>query len=366
MQFDLERLKVAVRGKRVAVICHPGSWLPHVGAFADFMLANADVKGFLALEHGLRGELQDGIEFTSYEDQRTGLPVFTIYAGRHTFPNEFLENVDVVVYCVQDISHRAYTYKKALADTMLAASETNTAVVVLDRPTPLGHLGPGGVAAPQYFPLAMPMVVHITLGEMALWLRHCQGLDVDLEVIPLLGWRRSDPWRSTGLPWVPPSPNIPSLDSAYAYTMTWIVQSTNVSEGRGTCKPFEYVGAPFVDSLALTGSLRKSNLPGLAFREVGFLPGFGKYAGQVCFGVHIIIEDYQALNPIRTMATVLQEIARLHPNEFELTEPFDRRMGCGAWTVERLAEMDVDEYLNQGDVDSRAFAATVEDSLLYS
>ncbi|NOY79805.1 MAG: DUF1343 domain-containing protein [Kiritimatiellaeota bacterium] len=367
VRFDLDELIARVKGRRTAVVTGPAGFLPGVGAFAEFAVRALPVRGFLALEHGLRGELQDGVRFDRYSDPRSGLPVFSFYGTSPTFPADFLrDEVDVVVFHVQDVSHRAYTYKQALAATLEAAAGTRTAVIVLDRPTPLAHLGAWGPPAVQFFPLPLPVGIPLTLGELALVLREKKGLDVDLAVIPARDWDRGVRWSATGLPWVPPSPNVPSVDSAYAYACTGILQATNVSEGRGTCKPFEYIGAPFVAAALLVEELNALGLPGVLFREVWFQPGFNKYAGQVCAGVHLIFVDPTALDPLRTQLYVLRSLARLCPDRFELKAGFGHWLGDEAWTPERLRELDIPGYTARASAAATRFMADTGPARLYA
>ncbi|MBT4821140.1 MAG: DUF1343 domain-containing protein [Lentisphaerae bacterium] len=363
--IDSDGLRGSVRGKRLGVAVTPAMWTPGVGCLLDQLVEWGDVRGFLGLEHGLRGELQAGVTFDNYTDSRTGLPVFSIYDDRHSFPIHFLASVDAVVFHAQDISHRAYSYKQALAHVLEDCAATGTELIVLDRPAPLGHLPPAGIAARQYFPLSLPMVIPLTLGELALWLRDVRGLDINLNVLPVREWRRQDGWPGHRLPWIPPSPNIPTLDSVYAYACTWMVQSTNVSEGRGTCRPFEYIGAPFVNAQALTDALSRHALSGVAFREICFAPTFGKFAGDVCAGCQMVLLDRRALDPVRVTCAVLKELARLHPDELTLDKGFDRRMGLGCWTRERLATMDVDAYLERSRDDGGQFAEETRPHRLY-
>lgn len=365
MSFPLARLQALVRGRRLGLICGPASWLPGVGNLTEALVGSADVRGFLALEHGLRGELQDGVHFESYQD-RSGLPVFSFYAQGRTFPPAFMKEIDTVVFHVQDVSHRAYTYQWTLADTLAAAAAAGVAVVVLDRPTPLAHLGTQGPPGRQFFPLPFPVLPALTLGELARWQQQEQKLDVDLQVLPVDGWRRQQLWEETGLPWIPPSPNLPQPVSAYAYACTGIIQATSVSEGRGTCKPFEYLGAPFIDAPRLAAALNACQLPGLVFREVYFQPGFNKFAGQVCGGVHLMFSDVRTVQPMRTLITILQALARLHPAEFTLTSGFTDWMDQESWSVERLATLDIPAWLDACDAACRGFRSATAAAELYA
>ena len=366
ISFDLNALNRFIRGRAIGVVTTPAGWLTGVGAFSDWVAQHADVRGFLALEHGLRGELQDGVLFDSYTDSRTGRPVFSYYGRKeHTLPDEFLSGVDAVVFHAQDVSHRAYTYQLALADTLFACARLGKALIVLDRPSPLAHLGCSGPLAPQFFPEPLPLLLPFTLGELALWLKTQRRLDVELTVVPVVGWRRSMPWPETGLPWIPPSPNIPTLDSAYAYAMTGIIQATNVSEWRGTCKPFEYFGAPFVKGDRLAAALDARHLPGLVFREVYFKPGFNKFAGEICAGVHLIIAAPELVEPIRTMFAILHELARLHPAEFHVLPGLPHWLDQGAWPAERLATLDVDTTAAAMAAEGHEFLTAISPLLAY-
>lgn len=363
--FDIDRLLKQLAGKRVGVVATPAAWLPEVGTLTDLLASRVDVRGFLALEHGLRGELQDGVQFDAYTDPRTQCPVFSYYGQSRTFPRQFLEEIDVIVYQAQDISHRAYTYKHALADMLAAGAETDTAVVVLDRPSPLAHCGCTGPYAPQFFPLPIPVLLPYTLGELGLWLKREQKIDVDLTVIPVGGWSREMTWAETGLPWIPPSPNIPTIDSVYAYSCTGLLQHTNISEGRGTCKPFEYVGAPFLDGQALAAFLSSQELPGVAFRDVYFQPAFNKYQGEVCSGVHLMVTDARAVDPFRTMAAILSGLAQISPDGFDLLKGFGHWLDGETWTRAQVADLDVEGFVAEAEVAGRCFDESMVDLALY-
>jgi uncharacterized protein YbbC (DUF1343 family) len=205
----------------------------------------------------------------------------------------------------------------------------------------------------------------LTMGELALWLRTRERLDVDLRVLPVQGWRRSLNWPETGLPWVPPSPNIPTVDSVYAYACTGIIQASNVAEGRGTCKPFEYIGAPFLRAEALAAALTARKLPGVLVRPLHFQPAFDKFAGQVCGGVHILAQNPARLRPLLTQLTILQEIARQAPTAFELKPGFAEWLDRAAWSPARLAELDIPGYLAKTQPACRRFRTETRIHELY-
>jgi uncharacterized protein YbbC (DUF1343 family) len=368
VHFAVERLCQTLAGKRVGAICTPAGWLPECGPLGDF-LAEAkgmDLRAMFALEHGLRGDLQDGVHFESYTDERTGIPVFSYYGGEYTFPRDVLGELDTVLFHAQDVSHRAYTYKHTLADTLHAAAETGTRVVVLDRPTPLGHLPCQGPMGKQFFPVELPVVIPYTLGELALYLRHCQGLDVDLEVIPVGNYRRDLAWGETGLPWVPPSPNIPSLDACYAYACTGMLQHTTISEGRGICKPFEYFGAPWVEPEPLVRELQALGLPGVDFREVWFTPAFNKFAGELCAGVHLMIREARAMDAMGTAMGIVQALRRLHPDHFRPTAGFGRWLDGAEWSDETVDALDSESMAARIHAAGKEFAERMRAHSLYA
>jgi uncharacterized protein YbbC (DUF1343 family) len=366
VSFPLDGLVAKLgAGARVGVVCTPASLLED-GRDLIAALPRERVTAFLALEHGLRGELQDGVVFDSYVDRVTGLPVYSFYGSSQGVPPGFLEAVDVVVFCVQDVSHRAYTFKQALASLLSAAVAAGTPIVVLDRPTPLAHWGAWGPLCCQFFPVPLTVGIPFTLGELARCLVAELQLDVDLSVLAVRGWERSMAWPATGLAWVPPSPNVPTVTSAYAYALTGLLQATNVSEGRGTCKPFEFIGAPFLEAEPLAERLNSHGLPGLLFRPVYFQPQFGKYAGEVCAGVHVLIMDPLICGPMRAQLTILQEVARGRPETLKLTPGFGRWLdGAEDWSPERLRDLDVSFLVDSWSVAACEWQCRMESHALY-
>ena len=377
--FDLKQLSALCRGKRVGLAFTPAAWVPPHGDLGEFLAKNCGLRAFLALEHGLRGELQDGVNLESYTDVRTNLPVFSFYGEKKGVPDGFWDAVDVAVFCTQDVSHRAYTFQWTLAELLDSAARHGRHVIVLDRPTPLAHLGTQGPLGKQFFPLPFPQFPAFTLGELARWLagkpQRIDGkletrnskLETILTVIPVKNWRRSQTWPQTGLPWVPPSPNIPTVESVYTYACTGIIQATSVSEGRGTCQPFSFIGAPFLDGAKFAAALNARKLPGLLFRETYFKPGFNKFAGQVCQGVHLMVRTPRRLELLRTQMTILQELARLYPGVFTLTAGFgDWLDNSHDWTPERLANLDLDRFLADAATASAAFRAETAPFELYA
>lgn len=362
--FPLAKLSRVLRGARVGLAATPASRVAPGVAVEAFLLAEGCLSCFLALEHGLRGELQDGVEFADGLDARTGLPVFSFYGAAKTVPSAFFAGIDVAVFCVQDVSHRAYTFKQSLAELLQGAARHGVKVVVVDRPTPLAHLGSSGPLHPQFFPVALPVVIPYTLGELGRLLAREKSLDLDLEVLRFEGWQRSSGWPDE-FPWIPPSPNIPTLDSAYAYAVAGLIQATNISEGRGTCKPFEYIGAPFVEPAALQSALAAWDLPGIEWRGTYFKPGFGKYAHEVCGGVQLMIRNRRILNPVRTSMVLLRELALTAPGRFTPLPGLEKWLDGKIRSAADFRALEVDETSRRWEDESAAFDAKMAGHAIY-
>jgi uncharacterized protein YbbC (DUF1343 family) len=211
----------------------------------------------------------------------------------------------------------------------------------------------------------LPVVIPYTLGELAGYCRDLCRLDVDLDVLPYPDWQRQSAWSDTGLPWLPPSPNIPTLQSAYCYAATGLVQATNLSEGRGTCKPFEYIGAPFIDPPSLLRMLAEWRLPGVLFREVYFRPGFNKYAGEVCPGIHLMLTDPHRFDPVLTGLALLVSAARLWPDDLRIEPGFGKWLDGDSWSTGKLAALDIAAFLARAQAACRDFVQKISPFCCY-
>jgi len=317
-----ERLDL-LRGKRIGLVTNPTGVDRTLRSSIDLLARHPDVRlvALFGPEHGVRGDVQAGERVDDARDAATGLPVHSLY-GEHREPTAaMLDGVDLLLFDIQDIGARVYTYPYTLANAMRAARRAGIAVVVLDRPNPVGGVQvEGPVLDTAYasfvgqFPI--PLRHGMTLGELARLFNDEYGIGADLHVVPVRGWRRADAEPGRTLPWVPPSPNMPTPDTALAYPGTVLFEGTNVSEGRGTTRPFEIVGAPFVDAGALAERMNALALPGVRFRPVWFTPSFSKHAGTPCAGVQLHIHDRDAFRPVRTGIALLVAIHALHPGEF--------------------------------------------------
>ena len=307
------------RGVRLGLLTHPAAVLPDLGHGLDALLdAGADIRAVFGSEHGLRGTAQAGDSEHDAADPVTGLPLFDTYGQDPAgITAQLLKaGVDVLLVDLQHAGSRFYTYESTLYDVVSAAGPAGVEVVVLDRPNPVGGSAvQGPVLDPGFSSFvgraAVPVRHGMTMGELG-------GLFAELlgaprpSVVAMEGWRRDLGFAATGLPWVPPSPNIPTAATALAYPGTCLFEGTELSVGRGTTTPFEVCGAPWLDP-ATVRELRSAGLPGVAFRQAHFTPTFDRFAGEPVGGVQLHVGDPEAFDPLLTALTVLHTVLRLHP-----------------------------------------------------
>jgi uncharacterized protein YbbC (DUF1343 family) len=329
-----------VAGLRLGLAAGPTSVDAHLVSTIDRLQARGGscLTALFGAEHGLRGEAQAGVELASFVDKRTGRPVHSLYGSTYKPLPEMLEDVDVLVFDIQDGGLRFYTYLSTLAHLMESAREHGKRLVVLDRPVFLNGLTvEGGVLDMDYrsfigvYPL--PIRYGLTAGEVARLLNEAFGIGCDLTVMEMQGWRRGMWFDETGLPFVPPSPNLPTLSALAVYPGTCLLEATNLSEGRGTTKPFEYVGAPFINGRALARDLNALALPGVRFREVYFVPTFSKHQGELCGGVQVHVTDRDSLRPVEIGLHLISLVRRSYPEHFRLRES---RTEGGHWPLDLL------------------------------
>ncbi|WP_433364273.1 exo-beta-N-acetylmuramidase NamZ family protein [Actinoplanes sp. CA-142083] len=318
-----------LRGERAGVITNPTGILPDLRHEVDVMHADpaVDLAAVFGPEHGFRGTAQAGGSQGFYDDPRTGLPVYDTYgkSGRALADVFTASGVGTVLFDIQDVGARFYTYIWTLYDSMVAAAMAGKRMVVLDRPNAIsGRRASGPVLHPEYgtFVGRKPIAqAHgMTAGELARlfnaeWVPADAGRPAALTVVRLEGWSRDMYYEDTGLPWVPPSPNMPTVDTAVVYPGTCLFEGTQASEGRGSTRPFELIGAPYGD-WRWADALTALRLPGAAFRESYFTPTFSKFAGQTVGGVQVVVTDRHAFDPIRTAIAMLVTLKRLYPAGF--------------------------------------------------
>ncbi len=317
----LEERAGLLRGRRVAVLSGPSGVLPDLRSSAALLARAADVRAFFAPEHGLLGAAPEGAHVAN--GSMGGVPVYSLYGANQAPTPEQLAGIDVVVCDYQDIGCRFYTYAWTLVHLMQAAAACGVAVLVCDRPNPIGGTaveGPGVAAG--YRTLVglhdVPIRHGLTLGELARLTNGELGLGCELEVLPCTGWRRDQFWAETGLPWVAPSPNMPSPETALPYPGTCLAEGANLSVGRGTARPFEWLGAPWVNGLLLADRLNGMELPGVRWRALAFQPALPPYAGTLCQGVQPHVIDAERFQPVLAGVALLTALRETHPNDFAL------------------------------------------------
>jgi len=329
LEVLLESKPDLLDGARVGLIVNPASIDSHLRHAADLFHQHRQINltALFGPQHGIRGETQDNmIEWQSFRDKRTGLSAYSLYGETRKPTPEMLDGVDVLVFDCQDVGTRVYTFVYTMALAMEAAREGGKRFVVLDRPNPINGVQiEGNILEPEFqsfvgmFPI--PMRHGMTIGELALMFNREFGIGCDLEVVRMEGWSREMWFEDTELPWVMPSPNIPGVDTAAVYPGSVMIEGTNISEGRGTTRPFEIIGAPFIDPEALSAALTKSTLPGVVFRPIHFQPTFHKFAGEVCGGVQLHVTNREAFEPVITGVAIISAIRRLYPDHLEWKQP---------------------------------------------
>jgi uncharacterized protein YbbC (DUF1343 family) len=315
---------------RLGLLCNQASvgpdWQPLWQLLARHF--SQSLRAIFGPQHGLWGEKQDNmVASADGVEPRTGLPVFSLYGERLRPTPESLELIDVLLVDLPDVGTRVYTFAATMAFAMKAAAQQGKKVVILDRPNPIGGIQvEGNLLKPEMTsivgPYPLPMRHGMTLGELSRYYNEAHQIGCDLAIIPVQGWDRSHYFDVTGLPWVLPSPNLPTLDTAIVYPGQVLLEGTNLSEGRGTTRPFELFGAPFINPFAVTAALRDhSQLPGVIVRETWFQPTFHKWAGEVCGGFQLHVTDRRAYKPYLTTLAILQEILQLYPDQFQWRQP---------------------------------------------
>jgi len=324
-----------VHGKNVGLITNPTGVNRELVSDVD-LLAHTPGVHLVALfgpEHGIRGAQQAGASVGSGRDPITGLPVYSLYGKTRQPTPAMLKGVDVLVFDIQAVGARFYTYLYTMADAMKAAAAARIPIIVLDRPNPIGGTAvQGPVLDPKYASFVgeypIPLRYGMTIGELAEFFNNQFHIGADLTVVKMRGWTRSMYYDGTPLQFVMPSPNMPTETTALVYPGMGLVEGTNVSEGRGTTRPFELAGAPWIDAEKLSRVLNDKHLAGVRFRPVHFTPTFSKYEGKPCNGVEVHVMDRDAFNPVVVGLNVIATVHDLYPRQFAFNASgFDRLVG---------------------------------------
>ncbi|MDY6972856.1 MAG: DUF1343 domain-containing protein [Thermodesulfobacteriota bacterium] len=318
-----------LKGYRLGLLANQASVDSRLNRAKDIIkqLLPGQLKALFGPQHGFGGEDQDNmVETDHFFDSILQIPVFSLYGETREPLPHMLEIVDILVIDLQDVGTRVYTFASTMLNCLSAAAKNGKKVLILDRPNPLGgETVEGNLLRPELYsfvgPYSLPMRHGLTMGEMALIFNHVYDLGCDLEIIPMLGWLRKMVWEETGLRWVMPSPNMPFPETAYVYPGQVIWEGTNLSEGRGTCRPFEIFGSPYLDTSAIKRALEPEATLGCHLQEFSFRPTFQKWGGQICHGFILHALDPHIYRPYFTSISILRAVMETHRRDFEWKEP---------------------------------------------
>ncbi len=324
-RFLAEKIDV-ISGQRVGLVCNQASVMPDTFAHAADSFGERDEFELTTLfgpQHGIRGDVQDNMIETPHTiDHRTGKPVYSLYSETREPTAEMVKDIDAFVIDLQDVGCRIYTFVYTMANCMRAAKEFGKKVIVCDRPNPInGNAIEGNITEREFKSFVgqfeIPTRHGMTIGELAKMFNEHFGIGCDLEVVEMEGWTREMWGDQTGLPWILPSPNIPTVDSCVVFPATVHIEGTELSEGRGTTKPFELNGAPFIDPYKWAAELDKFGFAGVKFRHVFFRPTFQKCAGRVCGGVQIHVADREAFTPVIVGIAMIKTAYDMYTEHFQ-------------------------------------------------
>ncbi len=320
-----------LRGARVGALLHPASVSSNLEHASQVLERYSDDRfrlvAFFGPQHGFLGQTQDNMmEWKSYEHPRLRIPVYSLYAEHREPTAEMLQDLDVLLVDLQDIGARYYTFIWTMYLCMRACEKNGVTMVVLDRPNPINGISvEGPLLDPHYRSFVglhlIPVRHGKTIGELAQQFRDEAFPKCKLSILPMENWKREMWLDRTGLTWVMPSPNMPTLDTATVYPGMCLLEGTNISEGRGTTRPFEIFGAPFIDPEKLSSELNALNLPGVFFRENYFQPTFHKFASELCRGAQIHVTDRDEFRPFLTGVEIIKRIRKIYGKEFQWRQP---------------------------------------------
>lgn len=367
-------------GKRIGLVTNPTGVDRRYQSTIDLLAARKEFRlvALFGPEHGVRGDAQAGAAVTGSIDAATGLPVYSLYGEQRAPTPEMLAGIDALLFDIQDVGARFYTYPYTLANVLRAAKQQGIPVWVLDRPNPLGGEQVEGPVLETDFAsfvgqFPIPVRHGMTLGELATLFNTAFGINAELHVVKMRGWRRRDIEPGRTLPWVMPSPNMPTPDTALVYPGMALLEGTNASEGRGTTRPFEMIGAPYVEPRALAEHLNALRLPGVHFRPTWFTPSFSKHAGVACGGVQLHVLNRETFQPFRTGLAVVKALHDLYPQAFRFAPaasssapPFFDKLAGNRWIREGIVRGEsLDALEARWQPDLEAFFRLRQRYLLY-
>jgi uncharacterized protein YbbC (DUF1343 family) len=370
----LADVPAALRGKRVGLITnHTGIDRARTSDI-DLIARHPQLRlvALLAPEHGIRGDAEAGVHIRDDTDPRTGVPIYSLYQSEDRGPTpEMLRDVDVLVYDLQEVGGRTWTYVSTMALSMQAAARKGIPFVVLDRPNPIGgEIVEGALLDPAFksfvgmYPI--PARHGMTVGELATLFNQRHGIGAELIVARVQGWRRSAWFDETGLPWINPSPNLRSLAALTSYPGSVYFEGTNLSEGRGTDRPFEQIGAPWLDAPGVAAAMNAMALPGIRFEAITMpvQATAAKFPGQTIPAIRFAVTDREAYRPVRTSLLLIDEIRRRHPRDFAWTRTIDRLTGSDKVRL-AIEGGSLPALLEEWDREAAQFADSRKPFLLY-
>ena len=361
-------------GKRVGLMTTPTGVDHDLRSTIDILNERFNLSALFAVEHGIRGDAQAGAKIGTTVDVQTGVTVYSAYGDNDHFNDEMLAAFDVLVFDIQDVGARFYTYLYSLSYAMMACARSGKEMVVLDRVNPIGGKRLSGTILDTRFSsfvgdYALPTQYGLTIGEYARYVRDYLKLDVALTVVPLAGWTRDMYLDDTDLPWIAPSPNCQNLDAALCYIGTCVFEGTNVSEGRGTTMPFQVMGAPWIDGAALEEKMNAMKLSGVHFRATTFVPTFSKHQGELCRGVQLHILDRDNAAVFEAGLLLLDTLRAMYPDKFEFLHSedgksffLDKLLGTDEY---RTGKFTAKELIAHYEAPVRAFAEASKKYQLY-
>lgn len=361
--------------KRVGLITNPTGLNSNFVSSIDLFNEKTNLKAMFSCEHGVRANNQAGQKFASYIDEKTNVIVHSLYGKSKKPSKEMMDEIDIVAVDILDVGSRFYTFIYTLAYMMIACKENNKPIVVFDRPNPCNASTVEGTILDMkyrsfigYFPIVQRH--GMTIGEIAKLFNEEYGINCDLTVVKMEGYKREMYYEDTGMLWVMPSPNFPTIETSLTYNSTCIFEGTNIEEGRGTTAPFQMVGAPFIDPYLYSDKLNSLNLPGVYFRPTYFRPTFSKYPNIDCAGVEVHVLDRNKYQAVKVGFAMFQLIRDLYPDKLEITAPY--KEGMHTMLAYNIANSDIldnklslEEQFKLVDEDTEKFKKVREKYLLY-
>jgi len=364
-------------GKKVGLITNPTGVTSQLKSTIDALYEHPDINlvALFGPEHSVRGDVSAGQQIKSSKDEQTGLPVFSLYGSNKKPTPDMLKDIDILLFDIQDVGSRAYTYIYTMAYAMQAAAENDISFMVLDRPNPLGgELIEGPVLEPEFKSFIglyeIPYIYGLTIGELAQFFNSEFNINADLTIVSLKGWKRSMIYTDTGLPWVPTSPHVPHVETPFFIATTGCIgELQTINEGVGYTLPFELIGAKWINARKLADKLNNNNLPGVLFRPIFYKPYYFALQGKQLQGVQIYISNKKIYRPMLTQLHIIAAIKKLYPAQdifnINRTNMFDKAMGTDKVRLELENGSDAHEIYNSFENELKIYKETRDKYLIY-